>query len=270
MSITNYKVNIENKIATVAFNRPEKANSLDIQAWEEMKAVFDDLSENKNVRVIILKGVGKHFCAGMDLETLMSIPSNFDSDCPAQQRTTLRKFIVKIQEIISAIENCRKPVIAAVHGACIGGGLNIITACDMRYCSDDAYFSIKEVDLGLVADIGVLQRMPEIVNPGLMAELAFTGRNFDGKEAAKINLVNASYATQDELMAKVQHLAENIASKSPLVIRGIKEMLLYKRDHSVQDSMQYMASWNAGMLMSEDLTEAMMANMQKRTGKYKD
>lgn len=264
MEYTSFKVNIENHIAQVSFNRPDKANSLHMVAWEEMKAIFEELNHNPEARVIVLTGEGKHFCSGIDLQTLMDIQRFGEIKCEGRRREALRKFILKLQSCISAIEQCRKPVMAAIHKACIGGAVDIVAACDMRYCTDDSFFAIKEIDLGLVADIGTMQRLPNILNPGFMAELAYTGRKVMGAEADKIGLVNQKFETQEEMMERVMALAKMIASKSPLCIRGTKEMLLYKRDHSVADSLDYMATWNAAMLMSDDLMEAFQANMMKK------
>lgn len=269
MDYKSFKVEISNKIATVSFNRPEKSNSLHAEAWIEMKAIFEEMHENPEVRVVILAGEGKNFCAGIDLSLLMGI-QQFNDGCPARSREKLRKFIIDLQETITSIERCRKPVLAAIHKACIGGAVDIIAACDMRYCTDDAYFTIREVDLGLVADIGTMQRLPTILNPGMMAEMAYTGRSVFGPEAEKIGLVNRSYATREELLTEVQKIAKTIAEKSPVVIRGTKEILLHKRDHTVSDSLEYMATWNAGMLMSEDLQEAFKAYMMKRKPEFKD
>ena len=158
MSYQFFNVTINNHIAQVSFNRPEKANSLHMPAWEEMQEVFEALHEDAAVRVIVLSGEGNNFCAGIDLETLMDLQRFGSISCEGRKREALRKFIFKLQDTITAIERCRKPVLAAIHKACIGGGLDIVSACDMRYCTEDAYFSIKEIDLGLVADIGSLQR----------------------------------------------------------------------------------------------------------------
>lgn len=258
------KVTIENHVAQVSFNRPDKANSLHMPAWEEMQSIFESLDDNPEVRAIVLTGEGRHFCAGIDLQTLMDLQKYNSISCEGRRREKLRKFILAFQDTITSIEKCRKPVLAAIQNACVGGGVDIITACDMRYCTDTAYFAIKEVDLGLVADIGTLQRLPNILNPGVVAELAYTGRKVSGQEAARIGLVNQSFGSQEEMMEQVMNIAKMIASKSPLVIRGTKEMLLYKRDHSVEESLNYMATWNAAMLMSEDLMEAFQANLQKR------
>ncbi|MFT5384047.1 MAG: enoyl-CoA hydratase [Saprospiraceae bacterium] len=264
MLFTSFKVHIENHIAQVSINRPEKANALHIKAWEELQSVFEMLQDDPDVRVIILTGEGKNFCAGIDLEALMEIQKFSAIEDEGRKREALRKFIFKLQNTITAIENCRKPVLAAIHKACIGGAVDIITACDMRYCTDDAYFSIREIDLGLVADLGTLQRLPTIIHPGIVSEMAYTGRNVFGPEAEKIGLVNQSFTTREEMLSQVIKLAEMIASKSPLCIRGTKEILLYKRDHPVSDSLNYMVAWNASMLLSDDLMEAFQANIEKR------
>ncbi len=261
------KVEINNHIATVAFDNPKKSNSLKIADWERMKTVFEELDENPEVRVIILSGEGKNFCAGIDISALMQL-QQFKTKCDGRSREKLRKFILHLQSTVSAIENCGKPVIAAIHGACIGGGVDIIAACDMRYCSDDAYFSIREIDLGLVADLGTMQRLPTILNPGFMAELAYTGRNVGATEAASIGLVNQRFDTQEALHEYAQKIASMIASKSPLVVRGTKHILLQKRDSSVANSLDYMATWNAGFLFSNDLMECFQAFMQKRKAEF--
>jgi enoyl-CoA hydratase len=269
MNYKSFKVTVKNKVATVSFNRPEKSNSLHLEAWSEMKAIFEAMHNNPEVRAIILTGEGKNFCAGIDLSLLMNI-QQFNSGCPARSREKLRNFILNLQDCITSIERCRKPVLAAIHKACIGGAVDIIAACDMRYCTDDAYFTIREVDLGLVADIGTMQRLPTILNPGMMAEMAYTGRNVYGEEAAKIGLVNRTFPTRAELLTEVTKIAETIAEKSPIVIRGTKEILLHKRDHSVADSLEYIATWNAGMLFSNDIQEAFKAYMMKKKPEFED
>jgi len=270
MTYAHFTVDISEKIASVAFNRPEKANALHMEAWLEMQQIFENMSSDTNVRVVVLSGEGKHFCAGIDLELLMSINSFKSISCAAKQREKIRDFILKLQNTITAIEKCTKPVLAAVHGGCIGGAVDIVSACDMRYATNDAYFSIKEIDLGMVADIGTLQRLPKIISPAMVSEMAYTGRKVNGTEAQSIGLVNKSYETQEDLTNGVMSLASNIAAKSPLSIRGTKQVLQYTRDHSVDDSLNYMATWNAAMLMSDDLTEAFKATMEKRAPKFED
>jgi enoyl-CoA hydratase len=264
------QLTIQHHIAHVVFNRPEKANALNETAWQELKQTFEDLDDNSDVRVIILSGgTSKHFCAGIDLSLLMSVSQNA-IQCDGRRREQIRKDVFKLQAPINAIENCSKPVLAAIHGGCIGGGVDIIAACDMRYCTDDAYFTIKEIDMGMVADLGTLQRLPKLIAPGIVREMAYTGRNVAGQEAEKIQLVNRSFENTETMMTEVFKIAEMIAQKSPISIRGTKHILLHTRDHSVQDGLNYMATWNAAMLLSQDLQEAFAAKMQKRETSFEN
>ncbi len=263
MAFETFELTIENHIARVIFNRPDRANALNQKAWDEMKAIFEELDENEDVRVIILSGNGKHFCAGIDLELLMNV-AQFAQKCEGRKREKLRKKVLELQAPINAIEQCSKPVIAAIHGGCIGGGVDIISACDMRYSTEDAFFTIKEIDMGMVADLGTLQRLPKIIPPGIVRELAYTGRNVSGKEAERIGLTNRSFPDAETMLTEVMKIAQNISAKSPLSIRGTKAILNHSRDHSVADGLDYMATWNAAMLLSDDLMEAFQAKMQKR------
>lgn len=267
-TLETFDLRIEDSIAWVYFNRPERANALNQKAWDEMKALFEELDENNDVRVIILSGHGKHFCAGIDLELLMNV-AQFSQPCEGRKREQLRKKVLALQAPINAIEQCSKPVIAAIKGGCIGGGVDIISACDMRYCIDEAYFTIKEIDMGMVADLGTLQRLPKIIPQGIARELAYTGRNVTGIEAERIGLVNRTYTSAEEMYTEVMKIAQQIAGKSPLSIRGTKAIMNYSRDHSVADGLDYMATWNAAMLLSDDLMEAFQAKMQKRPAVYK-
>jgi len=264
----SFKVEIADHVASVAFNRPEKANSLHAEAWKEMQQVFEDMDDNPEVRCIVLSGEGKHFCAGIDLMLLTNLNIYDDLTCEGRKRELVRKFILGLQDNISAIEKCRKPVLAAVHNGCIGGGVDIATACDMRYCTDDAYFQVKEVDMGLVADIGTMQRLPKIVNYGVAAEMSYTGKKVLGPEAREIGLVNKSFSNKEDMMKGVLALAKVIAAKPPLVIRGTKHIMQYTRDHSVSESLNYMATFNAAYLLSEDLKESFKAAMTKQKPKF--
>jgi enoyl-CoA hydratase len=270
MNYKYFKVEIEHKIAQVFINRPEKANAFNMETWIEMQTIFVTLSQSEEVRVIILAGIGKHFCAGIDLELLMSISQYQKIACSGKRSEKIRKLILTLQQTITAIEKCSKPVLAAIHNGCIGGGVDIAAACDMRYCTEDAYFTIKEIDLGMVADIGTLQRLPKIISTGMAAEMAYTGRKVFGPEAKEIGLVNSCYPTKEALMEDVMQIASTIASKSPLSIRGTKDVLHYSKEHSVDDSLNYMSTWNAAMLLSADLTEAFKATMEKRSPKFDD
>ncbi len=270
MTYSNFLVSINEKIAHVSINRPDKANALNQQAWEEMKTIFESLSQNREVRVIILSGEGRLFCAGIDLEMLMSVKELEKITSEESRKEMLYSLVIRLQESVSSIERCAKPVLAAVHNGCIGGGVDIIAACDMRYCSDDAYFTIKEIDMGMVADLGTLQRLPKFAKPAAVAEMAYTGRAVKAEEAQKIDLVNSHYPTREKMMEEVFGIARQIAAKSPLSVRGTKKVLRNARDHSVAEGLQFIARWNAEKLLSDDLTEAFKAMLQKRAPDYKD
>ncbi|GAB2789536.1 crotonase/enoyl-CoA hydratase family protein [Rhabdobacter roseus] len=258
---------LDEHVAYLRFNRPDKANALNQTSWDELKRAFEALDENDEVRVVVLAGEGKHFCAGIDLELLMTL-SHTPGTCEGRTREQLRRQILNLQAPINAIEQCSKPVVAAIHGGCIGAGLDIVSACDMRYATTEAYFSIREIDMGMVADLGTLQRLPRILSQGIVRELAYTGRSVYGPEAERIGLVNGTFEESTLLHEGVRTLARTIAAKSPLAIRGTKHILNHSRDHSVADGLAYMATWNAAMLLSDDLKEAFQAKLQKRTPIY--
>ena len=264
------KLEFADGIATVELNRPDKANAMNLKMWLEIRDAFAWVDAAPEVRVAILRGNGRMFTAGIDLALLGNIREEIADPCEGRMREKLRRMILDLQDTLTAIERCRKPVLAAVHGLCLGGGIDLICACDMRYCSSDAAFSIKEIDVGMTADVGTLQRLPKLIGEGMVRELAYTGRSVSGAEAKEIGLVNHCHASSGELFANVAKIAAAIAKKSPLAIRGIKEMVTYARDHSVADGLNYVATWNAAMLVSEDLGEAMAAAHDKREAKFRD
>jgi len=257
-------------VACVELNRPDRANAINLQMWHEIRAAFTWIDQTPNIRVAVLRGAGKHFCSGIDLDMLSSISAEIADECTGRQGEKLRRLILDLQDTLTSLERCRKPVLAAIHGACIGGGIDLICTCDMRYCSGEANFSIKEVDLGLTADVGTLQRLPRLVGEGMTRELAYTARNFSGAEAREIGLVNRCYSNPDQLHDEVMALACAIAAKSPLAVRGSKEMISYARDHTVADSLNYVATWNAAMLLSTDLEESITAARARRAPRYRD
>ncbi len=261
-------INLENQVAYIEINRPDKANAMNRTFWKEIKLACHWVDETPEARVVIITGAGKHFTAGIDLSLLSTFAPR--EGCPGRQRETLRRLILEFQGSFNAIEACRKPVIAAIHGGCIGAGVDMISACDMRYCSTDAYFQIKEIDLGITADVGTLQRLPHLIGDGIMRELAYTGRHVGAEEAQRIGLVNQVFADRETLLEETTTMAEQIANKSPLAIRGIKEMILYTRDHGVADSLNYVATWNAAMLLSHDMEEIYAASAEKRQPTFKD
>lgn len=257
-------------VAEVRLNRPDKANALNLAGWLDIRRAFDWVDAEPSVRVALLSGNGKHFCSGIDISMLAGIADQVDDDCEGRKREKLRRVILDLQDTLTSLERCRKPVIAAVHGACVGGAIDLICAADIRLASADARFSIKEIDMGMTADVGTLQRMPKLMPSGIVRELAFTGRDFSAEEAARWGFVNAVHPDRESLTASARDMASRIAAKSALSMRGIKEQLNYARDHSVADGLNYVATWNAAMLMSSDLNEAVMSAMQGKTAKFRD
>lgn len=270
MKYETLTVGLQDHIATVCLNRPDKANAMNAAMWQEIRQAFAWVDQTPEARVAILEGEGRLFTAGIDLTMMMGLAPQIHDDCDGRTREALRRVILDLQDTLSSLERCRKPVLAAVHGGCIGGGIDLVTCADMRYASSDAYFTIKEIDIGMTADVGTLQRLPKLVGEGIVRELAYTGRKFDAQEAKNIGLVNRVFESREALYAGVHEIAATIAAKSPLSIRGTKEMITYARDHSVADSLNYIATWNAAMLMSQDLTAAMTASMAKQVPVFKD
>jgi len=264
-----FRVELKDRIAHVAINRPEKVNAMNAAFWSEIVEIFQWIDDTDEARVVLLTGEGKHFSAGIDLQLLAQAASGMGSDI-GRNADRLRRKILTLQASINAVDNCRKPVIAAIQGYCIGGAIDLISACDMRYSTLDAQFSIKEIDMGMAADVGTLQRLPRIIGDGIMRELAYTGRTVDGQEAQTIGLVNRVYPDQPAMMAAVLELAAQIADKSPVAIRGTKEIIRYMRDHRVDDGLEYVATWNAAMLQSADLKVAMAAHMSKQKPDFAD
>jgi enoyl-CoA hydratase len=258
----------DEQVVTVSLNRPDKANSMNAALWEEIQSCFEWLDEEPSVRVIILAGNGKHFCAGLDLAMFGGLHGA--SSDPSRRAEHLRRTILRLQGNLSAIEKCRKPVLAAIHNTCIGGGVDLVCCADMRYATEDAFFSIREIDIGMAADVGTLQRLPKLIPDGVVRELAYTGRNMSAQEAREVGFVNRVYDDRETMMREVLELAAGIASKSPLAVRGSKETLLYSRDHSVAEGLNYIATWNSGMLSEADLAAGLQAQMEKRQATYED
>ncbi|WP_293001203.1 crotonase/enoyl-CoA hydratase family protein [Nevskia sp.] len=271
MNYTTLKIELDGPVARLILNRPDKANAMSEPMWAELPQAAAWLNAQPQVRVVILTGAGRHFTAGIDLEVLHSLSAKvLKPGCPARARESLRDWILWAQNSLTAIENIRVPVIAEIQGACVGGGVDLASACDLRYSTVDAKFCIKEVDLAVVADVGTLQRLAPIIGHGRLTELTYTGETFTGAKAEKIGLVSEAFATAEALHAHVDALARSLAAKSPLTLRGIKKNLLYSRDHTVAEGLEYAAGWNAAMLVSDDLAEAVGAFLQKRAPTFAD
>ena len=257
MSYETLAVTLDGPVATVRLNRPDKANAMNAPMWQEIRRAFDWIDAMPAARVAVLEGEGRHFTAGIDLQMMAGLLPQVHDDCDGRAREKLRRLILDLQDTLTSLERCRKPVLAAIHGACVGGGIDLVCCADVRYASADARFTVKEIDIGMVADVGTLQRLPKIVGAqGWVRELAYTGRTVDAAEAHSMGLVTRVYPTREALQAGVREVAAAIAAKSPLSIRGVKEMLNYARDHSVADGLNHVATWNAGMLLSGDLLAA--------------
>lgn len=249
----------------VKLNRPEKLNAINNAMWSEIKDCFDTLGRNPECRVVILAGSGKSFCAGIDLFDMMGLGQELaEHEDVARRCNVLKRKIQSYQETCSSLEKCPKPVIAAVHGACIGGAIDMISAADIRYCSSDAWFQIKEVGIGMAADVGTLQRFPKIIRSDSLArELVYTARKFLAPEALQNGFVSRVTDTPESLMEESIKLGESIAVKSPVAVQVSKASLVYSRDHSVQDGLDHIAIYNQTMLQSEDFTNAAMAEATK-------
>ena len=260
-----YKVEKKPPIAWIYFNRPEKKNAMNPPAWKETIPIFEDCDRDKEIRVVIVASSGEHFTAGIDLVGMLpELPELMDKEQKGGIKRMLLKKIYDLQDGISAVERCSKPVIAAVNGYCIGAGLDFITACDIRLCSSDAIFSLRESAVGFVADVGVLQRIPHIVGQGIARELAYTARNFDAKRAREILLVNEVFENREALLKGAEEMALAIAQNSPLAVQSSKDVLNYGIGKSVDDGLRYVASMSANIIPSNDLLEAFTAFSQKR------
>lgn len=268
MSYKSLSVSIDNHIAQVTLNRPDQLNTMNVDFWKEFPQAIREIDHAAEARVIVLSSTGKHYCAGMDLGVFTnsnSIPMKGD---PARMGENLRRVVLQLQETFNVLENARIPVLAAVQGGCIGGAVDMISACDSRYCSKDAFFTIKETQLGMTADLGTLQRLPHLIPQGLMRELAYTGRKMHADEALSFGLVNQVFDTQAAMLDGVMSIATDIARQSPMAVAGTKEMINYARDHSVADSLKYMATWQAGMFRPEDMMKSFQAKATKTEANF--
>lgn len=264
------RLRLDDGVLEASLDRADKSNALDDALWQELRRLFEWADATPAVRVVILAGAGRHFCAGIDLAMLGGVMARIAAADEARSREALRRLIRDLQDCLNAIERCRKPVLAAIQGACLGGGLDLACCCDIRYASADARFSVREIDIGMVADVGTLQRLPGLIPPGLARELAYTGRELDAAEALRHGFVNAVWDDAGQLLDGVRAVARTIAGKSPLAVRGSKEILNYSRDHTVADGLDYVATWNAAMLLSADLREAASAARERRAPQFAD
>jgi enoyl-CoA hydratase len=261
-------------VATLWLDRPDARNAMGPAFWEELPLAMEELGVDDGVRAVVVAARGPHFSVGLDLKAMAGLLQGGGENTgprpsPARRAMTSRASVLRMQASINAVADCPKPVIAAVHGYCIGGGVDLCAACDIRLASADAIFSVRETRVAIVADLGSLQRLPGIIGRGQLAELAYTGRDIGADRALAMGLVNDVLPDHDGVVGAAQALAEEIAANSPLVVQGVKAVLAAGEGRAVRQGLDYVATWNAGFLQSEDLAEAMAAFMEKREPNFK-
>ena len=269
MELTTFDYRIDGAIARVTMNRPQELNTMNKAFWTEIIEVFAAIDADPAVRVVVLASTGKHFTAGLDLGMAASAGSGMPSD-PGRARLAFLREVKAMQESFNVIDRCRVPVIAVVQGGCIGGGVDMVTACDIRIAVENAYFTIQEVNIAIVADVGTLQRIPHLLPQGLVRELAYTGRKFGAAEARSHGFVNSVEPDHEQALTAALEMARTIAAKSPLVIAGLKQVMNAGRDQTIDQGLEYVAMWNAGMLQGSDVGAAIRAQMAKDPAVFDD
>ncbi|MCU1593528.1 MAG: Enoyl-CoA hydratase/isomerase [Frankiales bacterium] len=269
MAYTTFDVDITESVAHLRLNRPEARNSMIAELWAELPAAVTEISDSASARAIVISSTGKHFCSGMDLGVFAGQAAEDGAELGRRQ-ARLRSTVKTLQWTASALEKARVPVLMAMQGGVIGGAVDLATAADLRYCSADAFFVVAETNIGMTADIGTLQRLGKCIPEGVARELAFTGRRMTAARAYEVGLVQEVYADHESLVAGVLATAKEIASKSPLAIWGTKVAMNFARDHSVDDALDHMATWQSGMFQSADMVESFTAKAEKRDPVYPD
>ena len=261
--MTCFELTLKDNIAHIVLNRPEKRNSMIREFWSELPDLIEDIDNNARARVIVITSTGPHFTSGIDTSLFAHLAV---SKKDGNARVAFYQEVKQLQQTFTVLENARVPVLVAVQGGCIGGGLDFITACDMRYATKNAFFTLFETNLAMTADVGTFPRLVKLIPEGFVKEMAYTGNRFSAKDAYRFGLVNALFDTQEEMIAEVMRIAKNIASKAPLAVSGCKTLINYSRDHSTSDVLDYIALWNASHFKIEDVTEAMSALQEGREG----
>lgn len=270
MTYSCFTLEIAEHIAHIRFNRPDKANSMTMEFWKELPEAIDRVSNSAEARVIVISSEGKHFTSGMDISVFMS--GGLDTD-PANSQVSAEAFRHKIkllQQTFCALERARQPVLAAIQGGAIGAGVDLVTACDCRYASADAFFAVQETAIGMTADVGTFPRLVRLIPEGWARQMAYTAERLPAEKARQIGLVNEVFETHDALLDGVMEIARKIAMHSPLAVSGCKAMANYARDHSTADALDYVSVWNAAMLRPDDIKEAFIARGEKRQPVFDD
>ena len=268
-----FDVSIADKVAHIQLKRPDDLNTMTPAFWSELPAIVRQIDAERSARVIVISSTGKHFSAGMDLSVFSggsALAANGGATEIGRQRSHLFLMVQHLQDSFTALEQVRMPVLAAIQGGAIGGAVDMVCAADMRYASADAFFCIQEIIIGMTADVGTLQRLPKIIPEGVARELAYTGDRMSAQRALEVGLVNQVFDDHASLVEGVLDIAARIARQSPLAIWGTKEMINFTRDHSVADSLKYMAGWQSGMFQPTDMLEEFSAKAEKRDPSFEE
>ena len=271
MTYECFEVTEIGKVTHVQLSRGDNLNTMIPAFWSELPKIINAISDEGKARAIVISSTGKHFCAGMDLSVFTSGGLESGAKIEKGRRNALtRGSALHLQDSFTCFEKARMPVLTAIQGGCVGGAVDMVTAADMRYASEDAWFCIQEINIGMTADVGTLQRLPKIIPEGVARELAYTGRRMSAKKAYEVGLVNQIFSTHEELVEGVLDIAGEIATKSPLAIWGTKESINFTRDHSVADSLNFIATWQAGMYQPQDMASVFEAQSKNEEAEFDD
>lgn len=274
MTYTCFKIDITDSIAHIQLNRPDALNTMIPAFWNELPQIVRRIDDEALARVIVLTSTGKHFSAGMDLAVFADQDSLAGGDptsgTEGQRRESFRHQVRMLQRSFNCLDEVRMPVLVAIQGGCIGGAVDMTSACDIRYATANAFFCIQEINIGMTADVGTFPRLCHLIPQGWLRELAYTGRRLPAAKAKEIGLVNDLFDTQEDMLSAVMETAHEIASKAPLAVTGSKTMINYARDHSIADSLDYIATWQAGMFQPTDLMESFTAKGEGRAAQFAD
>ncbi|HSC17600.1 MAG TPA: crotonase/enoyl-CoA hydratase family protein [Rhizomicrobium sp.] len=276
MAYRCFDVEIDNRVAHIRLKRGDELNTMVPEFWRELPEIVQEIDRQAKARVIVISSTGKHFSAGMDLAVFTSGQSVGTSAAASSEergrvRANLRQSVLAIQDSFNVLERARLPVLIAIQGGCVGGAVDMASACDCRYATEDAFFVIQEINLGMTADVGTFPRLCHLLPQGYLRELAYSGRRLPASRARELGLVNELFPTQEAMLAHAFGVAREIAEKSPLAVYGSKVMINYARDHTIADGLDYIATWQAGMYNPEsDMRESMMAKQERRTPEFAD
>jgi enoyl-CoA hydratase len=269
---TCFDVTIEDHVAHIRLKRPEAMNTMVRAFWNELPQIVRDIDENARARCIVISSTGKHFCAGMDLAVFGGGGSTASAAAPdsAINAEAMRFHVKLLQDSFSCLDEARMPVIAAIQGGCVGGAVDMTSACDIRYCTADAFFVIQEINIGMTADVGTFPRLCKLIPEGWVRELAYTGRRLPAQRAKEIGLVNEVFDTHEQVIDHALVTAREIASKAPLAVTGSKVMINYARDHTIKDGLDYIAVWQTAMFSGPHMAEAFKAKAEKRDPQFEN